>query len=69
MNEEELNRNKILTQRIVQDLNQKPSLTFLPDNSVDVILLQLSIDYLTSPIEVIKEAYRVLKPGGSFLIS
>jgi len=38
------------------------------DESFDVIVLQLSIDYLIHPLEVLKEASRVLKKGGKIAI-
>ncbi|KAM7519604.1 hypothetical protein LguiB_018566 [Lonicera macranthoides] len=68
LNEEELKRNPVLTEYIVQDLNVNPKLPF-EDNSFDVITNVVSIDYLTKPIDVIKEMCRVLKPGGMAIIS
>ena len=49
---------------VVQDLNKKPSLPFA-DSSFDVVLLQLSIDYLIAPLQLCNEISRVLRPGGS----
>lgn len=69
MNEEELRVNPQLTRYIVQDLNQKPILASFEDRSFDIVLLQLSIDYLTHPIDVLSEAGRILRPGGKVLIS
>ncbi|XP_010940093.1 uncharacterized protein [Elaeis guineensis] len=63
MNEEELKRNPVLTEYIVQDLNVNPKLPF-DDNTFDVITNVVSVDYLTKPIEVFKEMQRILKPGG-----
>ncbi|KAM7515624.1 hypothetical protein LguiA_005207 [Lonicera macranthoides] len=68
LNEEELKRNPVLTEYIVQDLNVNPKLPF-EDNSFDVITNVVSIDYLTKPIDVIKEMCRILKPGGMAIIS
>ncbi|KAJ3684764.1 hypothetical protein LUZ61_013928 [Rhynchospora tenuis] len=68
MNEEELKRNPILTEYIVQDLNVNPKLPF-EDNSFDVITNVVSVDYLTKPIEVFKEMQRVLKPSGLAIMS
>ena len=34
------------------------------DNSFDCVLCQLSIDYLTRPLQVCREVLRVLEPGG-----
>jgi SAM-dependent methyltransferase len=63
MNEKELEGNPLLTDWIVRDLNANPKLPY-DDNSFSVVLCQLSIDYLTRPYEVLKEAARVLEKGG-----
>lgn len=64
MNAKELEKNTALTDWIVQDLNQNPVLSKYEDESFDVVLCQLSIDYLTKPLQVLKEVGRVLKVGG-----
>jgi len=64
MNEKELAHNAVLTDWVVADLNEKPNLPY-DDNTFDVVLCQLSIDYLTRPLEVMREVGRVLKPGGT----
>jgi hypothetical protein len=63
MNEKELSSNPALTDWTVTDLNATPKLPY-EDSSFSVVLCQLSIDYLTRPLEVLKEVSRVLKPGG-----
>ncbi|XP_058215479.1 uncharacterized protein LOC131326642 isoform X2 [Rhododendron vialii] len=63
LNEEELKRNPVLTNYVVQDLNINPKLPF-EDNSFDVITNVVSVDYLTKPLDVFKEMRRILKPGG-----
>lgn len=63
MNAEELGRNKVLTEFVVQDLNTKPSLPF-ETASFDAVTNTVSVDYLTQPLEVFRETLRVLKPGG-----
>ncbi|XP_010526408.1 PREDICTED: uncharacterized protein LOC104803985 [Tarenaya hassleriana] len=68
MNEEELKRNPVLTEYVVQDLNLNPNLPF-DDNTFDVITNVVSVDYLTKPLEVFKEMSRILKPGGLALMS
>ena len=40
-----------------------------PDDSFDVVTCVVSIDYLTRPVEVLKEVKRVLKVGGKVIIS
>jgi len=69
MNSKELEANKALTEWTVQDLN-KNKYVQLPyeNNSFDVVMCQLSIDYLIHPLEVMKEVSRVLKPGGKVAI-
>ena len=70
MNELELQKNNVLTDYTVMNLNEKTngnkSSIQLPydDSSFDVVLCQLSIDYLIYPIEVMNEIGRVLKKGG-----
>ncbi|KAL9244877.1 hypothetical protein vseg_018594 [Gypsophila vaccaria] len=68
MNEEELKRNPVLTEYVVQDLNVDPKLPF-EDSSFDVITNVVSVDYLTKPLKVFKEMCRVLKPGGMAIMS
>ena len=66
MNGDELDANPAATERIVHDLNADPTLP-LPDESVDDVVCCVSVDYLTRPIEVFREAARVLRPGGRFV--
>ncbi|XP_047334759.1 uncharacterized protein LOC124938377 [Impatiens glandulifera] len=68
MNEEELKRNPVLTEYVVQDLNVSPKLPF-EDNSFDVITNVVSVDYLTKPLDIFKEMNRILKPGGLAVMS
>ncbi|XP_004513100.1 uncharacterized protein [Cicer arietinum] len=68
MNEEELKRNPVLTEYVVQDLNENPTLPF-EDNSFNIITNVVSVDYLTKPLDVFKEMRRTLKPGGLAIMS
>lgn len=68
MNSDELARNKQLTDFAVKDLNTDPTLPY-PDNTFDVVTNVVSVDYLNKPIEVFKEMHRVLKPGGTAIMS
>lgn len=69
MNRQELDMNPMFTESgTVQDLNERQVLPFA-DQSFDIVLLQLSIDYLTHPISVLSEAARVLRPGGLISIA
>ncbi|CAL0332216.1 unnamed protein product [Lupinus luteus] len=68
LNEEELKRNPVLTEFVVQDLNVNPTLPF-EDNSFDIITNVVSVDYLTKPLDVFKEMRRTLRPGGLAIMS
>jgi SAM-dependent methyltransferase len=63
MNANELKSNPSLVDWVVQDLNENPVLPY-NDASFDTVLCQLSIDYLTRPLDVLRQVGRVLKPGG-----
>jgi SAM-dependent methyltransferase len=68
MNAAELADNRLLTERIVHDLNATPVLPFA-DARFDVALCALSIEYLVRPEAVLREVRRTLKPGGTCMIS
>ncbi len=67
LNENELSKNKDLTEFVFHDLNREPTLPF-EDNRFDVVLNTVSVDYMTRPFAVFREVARVLKPGGLFLV-
>jgi len=68
MNQAELERNALLGRFLVQDLNVNHHLD-LQDDNFDCALLQLSIDYLINPVQVMREIARVLRPGGLLIVS
>ncbi len=68
MNEFELDRNTMATQRVFQDLNVNPGLPFDADQ-FDAVTCVVSIDYLTRPIEVLEDVRRVVRPGGRVVIT
>jgi len=68
MNKQELERNDQLTERRVQDLNRDSSLWTYSNASFDAVLLQLSIDYLIHPVEVLRDVGRLLVPGGLLIV-
>ena len=68
MNAAELDANSMATERVVQNLNVDPILPFA-DMSFDAVLCCVSIDYLVRPVEVLREAARVLRPGGQVVIT
>lgn len=65
MNKDELARNGHLTRFFVKDLNMTPSLEEVGDGSVDTVMCNVSVDYLTKPVKVFGEMRRVLKTGGT----
>lgn len=68
MNAIELDANPMATARVVHDLNSDPTLPFA-DGSFDAVLCCVSIDYLVRPVEVLREAARVLRPGGQVVVT
>jgi SAM-dependent methyltransferase len=68
MNAEELAANPRLSRWFVQNLNRETHLP-LADASIDAVTICVSIQYLQQPVEVLREVVRVLRPGGSVVIS
>ncbi len=68
MNAAELGANPLADERLLQDLNRDPRLPF-DEASFDAVTCCVSIDYLVAPIEVLREASRVLRPGGLIVIT
>ena len=68
MNETELRRNSRLDEYVIQNLNENPDLPF-GDAEFDGCGICVSIDYLTRPVEVLRDLGRVLKPGAPVVIS
>ena len=68
MNRTELEHNPRLTDVQVHDLNDDPALPY-ENESFDVAICNVSVEYLTQPLEVFAEVGRVLKPGGTFVVT
>ena len=68
MNEYELKQNKQLKSYGVKDLNKDPTFPFEAE-SFDKVTCVVSVDYLNKPRAIFSEIARVLRPGGSCLIS
>src|ERR671911_2607999 len=66
MNEVELRRNSRLDSYVAQNLNTNPHLPF-GDAEFDGCGICVSIDYLTRPVEVLREVGRVLKVGAPLI--
>jgi len=68
MNGHELAANPRLDGWVVHDLNQTPQLPF-GDSEFDGAAICVSVDYLTRPVDVLRECGRVLRPGGPLVIT
>ncbi|XP_031260213.1 sterol 24-C-methyltransferase erg6 [Pistacia vera] len=68
LNAQELAKNPRLDYFFVKDLNQNQELEF-QDGSFDAVLCTVSVQYLQQPEKVFSEVFRVLKPGGIFILS
>jgi SAM-dependent methyltransferase len=68
LNGQELDANRLLHERVVKDLNERPQLPWA-DDQFDAVLCTASIEYLIHPLAVVGEVRRVLKPGGLFAVS
>ena len=68
MNAEELAANPRLDRWFLQDLNRDPVLP-LRTASLDAAVICVGIQYLQSPVDVLREVARALKPGAPVVIS
>jgi hypothetical protein len=68
MNPQELAANPRLSRWFVQNFNRDPSLP-LADASIDAAMICVSVQYLERPVDLLREAARVLRPGGALVIS
>ena len=68
MNAEELAANPRLTEWVVHDLNREPQLPY-GEAEFDGAGLCVSVDYLTQPVAVLREAGRVLRPGAPLVLT
>ncbi len=67
MNMDELKMNPALNTHIIKDLNEDTSLDIGPA-SYDAIVCSLSIEYLTDPLNVLRQAYSALSKDGVLLL-
>ena len=68
LNAPEMAENPDLHEFIVHDLNREPVLPF-DDAVFDAIILTVSAQYLTQPVETFQEVNRVLKTGGLLVVT
>ena len=69
MNQLELMANSRASQRFTRNFNEDPSLRELSTGSFDAVLMTVSIQYMQRPVDILREAFRVLKPGGILIVS
>jgi SAM-dependent methyltransferase len=67
MNEVELSKNDRLSEYVVQDLNADPHLPFEVAR-FDGVVIAVSVQYLTRPVDVFAEIGRVLKLGAPVVV-
>ena len=68
MNADELAANPRLHRWMAHDLNQTPALPF-GDGEFDGAAICVSVDYLTRPVEVLRECGRVVRVDGPLVIT
>ena len=68
LNQVELKENPDLDEFVVHNLNTNPELPF-EDESFDAVIITVSAQYLTKPIETFAQVNRILRPGGMFIVS
>jgi SAM-dependent methyltransferase len=68
LNAEEMRDNPALTEVVVHNVNREPRMPF-PDQSFDAVVMAVSVQYLTRPIEIFSDVGRVLRLGGPFIVT
>ena len=68
LNDVEMRENPQLDDFVVHNVNQDPRLSF-DDASFDGVILTVSVQYLTRPVEVLRDVCRILRPGAPLVIT
>ena len=68
LNAEEMQDNPDLDEYVVHDVNREPVLPFA-DETFDAVVITVSAQYLTRPVETFQQVGRILKPGGVFIVT
>jgi len=68
LDEQELVENPFLDEWHVQNLNRDPVLPF-GDGEFDAAAICVSVQYLTRPIDLLRDVGRVVRPGGPLVIT
>ena len=68
LNAEEMADNPDLDEYVVHNVNQDPELPF-SDEAFDAVVITVSVQYLTHPIETFQQVNRILRPGGPLIVT
>ena len=68
LNAVEMRENPQLDDFVVHDVNKEPLLPF-DDARFDGVILTVSVQYLTRPVEVFRDVCRILRPGCPLVIT
>jgi SAM-dependent methyltransferase len=68
LNAVEMADNPDLDEYLVHDVNGDPNLPFEKE-TFDAVVITVSVQYLTSPIETFQQVNRILRPGGIFIVT
>ncbi|MCH8894463.1 MAG: methyltransferase domain-containing protein [Chloroflexi bacterium] len=68
LNRVEMQENPDLEEIVVHNVNADPILPF-DDESFDAVVITVSAQYLTKPVEIFAQVNRILRPGGVFIVS
>ena len=68
LNRVEMQENPDLDEVVLHNVNKDLVLPF-DDESFDAVLITVSAQYLTKPIDTFKHVNRILRPGGVFIVS
>jgi SAM-dependent methyltransferase len=68
LNQAEMADNPALTEIVVHNVNREPRLPFA-DESFDGVVMTVSVQYLTQPVETFAEAGRILRPRSPFIVT
>ena len=67
LNAVELQVNPVLDEHVIHDLNVNPTLPF-DDGEFAAVIMTVSMQYLTKPVEVFREVHRILQRDGPFIV-
>ena len=67
LNAVELQANPVLDEYVIHDLNANPILPF-DDGEFAAVIMTVSMQYLTKPVEVFREVHRILQSDGPFIV-